>query len=183
MSVGTFISGALTLLEMKKYDVALSLVSSAVDATARKMFPDMNNNARFKEFIKKYMYIISYRGFPGIIAGGIKIKCRNIDGLRTDGNVMVGIEEIIYTVIRCGLIHECEIDSRIEFTEKTYIGDFDRKFKIPKDLVYGLILAVILSEHNREEKADDKIIIQVHGEQIEVNDLWGTFNEFQKRLR
>lgn len=183
MSIGNFISSALILLEYKKYDAALSLISSAVDATARKMCPDeKNNNVRFKEFLKRNMRVITFRGFPGILASGIRIKCTNINILKTDKEGSVGIEDIIYQVIRCGLIHECEIYSRIEFTEETYIGNFDRKFKIPKDLVYGLALAVILSEHNIHEKVEENVTIPMFGENQKVNSLWGKLKELSKNL-
>ena len=183
MSIGSFVSGSLTILDTNKcFDVALSLACSAVDATSKKMFPKDNNNERFKKFIREYMRVISFRGFPGIVASGIKIKCINIKGLKVDANGMVGIEDIIYHIIRCGIIHECEIDKRIVFTENTYIGDFHSIFRIPKDLVYGLLLAVILSKYNEEEKTDDGIMINISGQSIEVNKLWGKIREFSADL-
>ena len=42
MSIGSFVSSALTLLGQSKYDVVLSLTSSAVDATAKKCFQRKN---------------------------------------------------------------------------------------------------------------------------------------------
>jgi hypothetical protein len=70
------------------------------------------------------MKFITLFGFPGISASGIKIKCINIQDLKTDNNNMVNIENIIYHTIRCGLIHQCDISSQIEFTPYTHIGDY-----------------------------------------------------------
>jgi len=54
------------------------------------------------------MRVIATVGFPGISASCIKIKCININDLKTNTNNMVDIENIIYHTIRCGLIHQCD---------------------------------------------------------------------------
>ena len=50
--------------------------------------------------------------------------------------------QIIYHIIRCGLVHECNIDDTISFTDTTYIGDWDKKFYLPKDIILGLIASI-----------------------------------------
>ena len=72
MSIGNFVSAGIVLNRQGKQDVALSLICSAVDATAKKEFSVENNNKRNKRFVSKYFPIITLFGFPGIIAGGIK---------------------------------------------------------------------------------------------------------------
>jgi len=121
------------------------------------------------------MRVITTFGFPGISASGIKIKCLNIKDLKTDDNDMVDMEDIIYHTIRCGLIHQCDIDSQIEFTSQTFIGDFINKFKIPQDLVIGLIVAVILNASNKNEHLykDYLIVNPLTEEKINLKEMWG----------
>ena len=174
MSIGTFVSSSLELLNEGKYDVALSLACSAVDATSAKCFPtEKFNNARYKSFLTKNMRIVTTYGMPGVIAGGIRIKCINIPELKTDADSMAGLEDILYHVIRCGLIHQCEIEERIEFTERTQLGDFEGKFKIPFAIVFGLIMAVILSKENSSEIMPNDKEISINGKNVNVNSLWG----------
>lgn len=82
-------------------------------------------------------------GFPGIDASRIRIKVNvpNI-ALKTDEKGYVDMEQIIYHVLRCGLVHECNIEKTIQFTEKSTIGDWNEKFYIPRDIIWGLIKAV-----------------------------------------
>lgn len=50
------------------------------------------------------MNIISTFGMPGISAGSIRVGCKNIKELKTDNNHAAGLEDIIYHIIRCGLV-------------------------------------------------------------------------------
>lgn len=175
MGIGNFIEASLYHFENNQYDVALTLASSAVDATATKCGYKGNNNTKYKQFLKDNMRLIIRFGFPGILASGIKIKCVNIQGLKTDNNSMVDIENIIYHTIRCGLIHQCDISSQIEFTSYTHIGDYIDKFKIPQNLVLGLIISVVLAKCNRNEllKKDYLILDPLTKKSKNINSLWG----------
>lgn len=82
-------------------------------------------------------------GFPGIRASNIKIKVNvSNSNLKLDENGYVNMEQIIYHVLRCGLVHQCEIDKTVEFTNITKIGDWNDKFYIPKAIILGLISVV-----------------------------------------
>ena len=174
MSIGTFVSSSLGLFNEGKYDVALSLACSAVDATSAKCFPtEKFNNVRYKSFLTKNMSIVTTYGMPGVSASCIRIKCINIPELKTDADSMAGLEDILYHVIRCGLIHQCEIEERIEFTERAELGDFEGKFKVPFAIVFGLIMAVILSRENSSETMPNDKEININGKNVNLNSLWG----------
>ena len=174
MSIGSFVSSALRLFEEGKYDVALSLACSAVDATSAKMFPnESKNNVRYKEFLKKNMRVITTFGMPGLSAGGIRMKCKNIPGIKTDAEQMAGLEDIIYHIIRCGLIHQCEIEEVIEFTQRTMLGDFEKKFGIPYAIIIGLLMSVILAKENENENILTVHQLNLNGINVDLNSLWG----------
>ena len=175
MSIGTFIEASLYHFDQKEYDISLALACSAVDATASKCGYEGKNNTKYKLFLKDNMRVITTFGFPGISASGIKIKCINIKELKTNNDNMVDIENIIYHIIRCGLIHQCDIDSQIEFTSQTFVEDFIDKFKIPQELVLGLIVAVALAKCNKNERLSKEysIVNPLTKEIINLNKLWG----------
>jgi len=174
VSIGTFVTTSFELLSAGKYDTALSLASSAVDATAAKLYGrSISNNKRYKRFLRDKMPIVTRFGFPGIQAGGIRIKCINIPDLRTDQEGYVGIEDILYHTLRCGLLHQCEIDARIEFVPETYIGDFSEKFRLPHHVIFGLLLAVVLDECNAVESVPSDIQVQIDGQPYSIENLWG----------
>jgi len=174
MSIGSFVSTSLDLWNEGKYDISLALACSAIDGTSAKCFPDEKyNNVRYKSFLKRNMRVITTFGMPGISAGGIRIKCKNIPEIKTDDKQMVGIEDIIYHVIRCGLIHQCEIEDRIEFTTQTMLGDFDSMFRIPSAIIMGLVMAVVLTKENKKERLPKDHKFVFFGKRVNLNELWG----------
>ncbi len=129
------------LYDSNKYIEALCLACIAVDACALKCYPNKKKSSeRYKLFLKENFRDICELGFPGIIASNIKIKINipNVN-LKPDKNKYVNMEQIIYHILRCGLVHQCEIDKTVEFTDSTEIGDWNDKFYIPKAIILGLI--------------------------------------------
>lgn len=143
MSVQSFVNSAKILYDNGKYEEALCLSCIAMDACASKKYSDRKNAVRYKRFLKEHFSTICKYGFPGIEASGIRIKI-NVPSmaLKTDRDGYVDMEQIIYHVIRCGLVHECNIENTIQFTETTIIGDWNEKFYIPKDIIWGFIKAI-----------------------------------------
>ena len=144
MSVQSFVNVAKVLYTEGFYEEALCLVCTAIDATAAQIYPDKKVTERYKLFLKDHFRTISEVGFPGISADSIRIKVNTeVENLRLDSDGYVDMEQIIYHVLRCGLVHGCNIDSAITFTDRTIIGDWDSdKFYIPKAIIWGLIAAM-----------------------------------------
>lgn len=143
MSIQSFLESAEILYNNEKYEEALCLVCIAVDARSANQYPNKKNAERYKLFLKDHFPTICKYGFPGIEASSIRIKV-NIQciALKPDKNGYVDMEQIIYHVLRCGLVHECNIEKTILFTDTSIIGDWNEKFYIPKDIIWGLIESI-----------------------------------------
>ncbi len=144
ISIQSFLDSSRILYNSNKYIEALCLACIAVDACALKCYPNIKKSSeRYKVFLKENFSDICELGFPGIIASNIKIKVNvSNSNLKLDENGYVNMEQIIYHVLRCGLVHQCEIDKTVEFTNITKIGDWNDKFYIPKAIILGLISVV-----------------------------------------
>ena len=144
MSIKSFVSAAKMLYAEGFYEESLCLTCSAIDACSALTYPDKGVTNRYKLFLKENFRTISEKGFPGISANGIKIKVNaNIPELKADHDGFVNMEQIIYHVVRCGLVHSCSINTSVVFTEQTIIGNWNAdKFYLPKNLIWGLIAAV-----------------------------------------
>lgn len=182
MGIGKFISSAIENYHNGNYSVALALTCSAVDATARKIYPALNNNERIKLFIHENMRIVSFFGLPGISTGGLRIKCDSIPEINKDRSNLAGLEDIIYYAIRCSLIHECIPDPRIEFIDKTRIGDLNGRFTLPSQIIWGLIFSVVLSEANTNEELDISLDIRILDNEYKLSELWGKKEELMPIL-
>ncbi|AKG33314.1 hypothetical protein [Paenibacillus durus] len=144
MSIYSFLEAAEHLYDNNFYEEAFCLVCVAIDASAQRQYPDLKVGERYKKFISSHFEIICNNGFPGISASSIRIKVNvDVKNLRTDENGYVGMEDIIYHIIRCGLVHDCVIDQSIKFIDSTIIGDWvEGLFFLPKAIIIGLINAV-----------------------------------------
>lgn len=148
MSIKSFIEASKELYKAGYYEEALCLVCNAIDACASQVYPDKGVNERYKQFLKDHFREITEVGFPGISANSIRIKVNaEIDQLRLDSNGYADMEQIIYHVVRCGLVHDCAIDQSVVFIDRTIIGDWDDgRFYLPRAIIFGLI-AVVESFH------------------------------------
>lgn len=144
MSIQSFIQAAKTLAKENYYFEALCLTCIAIDARAAQIYTNKSVTERYKLFLGQHFRTITNIGFPGISADNIRIKVNaNISNLKTDVDGYVDMEQIIYHVLRCGLVHNCEIEKAIVFTDRIMIGDWNTdEFYMPKSLMWGLIAAI-----------------------------------------
>ncbi len=166
----------------KDYEEALFQICPAIDATANlEGYTDKENSLKYKSFLTNNIQIIVYSmtGTPlsGMAYSGAKfaeIKKPKIAD-------QISLEEIIYHLIRSNLAHDVTVSKKIEITENTFGNGGDR-ILIPKTIIEGLILAVILSPSNLKETTFMGFNIQykIHKSKIYLNSLWGKRDEFLK---
>ena len=182
MSIGTFLSSAIDSLNSHRPDVALALVCAAVDATASLSHPDIQkNNEKYKRFLTDNMRVITTYGFPGLVASGIRIKCDNIPHVKKDSDGHADFVDILYHIIRCSIIHQCAIDETIEFVPFSHMGDNGNKFHVPNTMIWGLLMAVVLSECNKDQRLDKKYMLRQNNGALDLNTLWGSYPDFRER--
>ncbi len=184
-AIANFVLESIKNYHESKYDIALSLVCSAIDATSKKEYPGIDNNGkRIKKFLAENTRIISVFGLPGIACSGLRIGYNpplgkeNKDLIKQkDQNGLIGLEDVIYHAIRCNIIHECKPDPGIKFIEETMIGDFDQEFYLPSRILIGLLFSVIFSSVNEIEKTNSNFEVKIGDKIYGIDDLWGKKDE------
>jgi len=177
MSIAKRILETIQKFEINDIEGALIPVCIAVDATAKREYPSLKSNSvRYKAFLRDNLWIIGLVGFNGLIGQKIRLQFNHPD-IKQDESGLCNIEDIIYHIIRCGLLHEASIDKYIKFSSKTILS-FDRtKYIISKSLPLGLAAAVILSPFNRNEKIGDSIGIEIGKAGFLIDHIWGKKND------
>lgn len=106
MSAKNLIEDSKVLWESGRKGSAFALILIAFAATARLRYPrPMSDNESFKRFIRD--------GLPTILGTADTAVSLPFKGK------LVPIEDILYTELRCQLIHEGELPDSIVFTPKT----------------------------------------------------------------
>jgi hypothetical protein len=142
---------------------ALIQICIAIDGTAKKVYPHTKNNskARFKDFVIANLDIITFFTFNT----NVFINCQFGD---------YTIEQFVYEVLRCGLIHEGELSSRFRFTEPGEPIQISlNQWCLPKTFIFGTLLAVIGASANANERITDYYAVEIFGSPFKLNDLWG----------
>lgn len=167
------------------------------DATAQKAYGKPGRGS-YKQFVKDNLYLITKIGL-GISIENIILKVppeylAKFPEMKADSDGSCRIEEILYHVVRCGLLHEAQLPPNLHFHFDTPgHGQFSvapDKLQIPASLIMGLAIAVITCPANLDEQMDEGGYLTIssavnaayqresgelmlHGYGIPFNHLWG----------
>lgn len=140
----------------------------AADATSKKAYPELKigrNKERMEKFFHDNMEMIT-----GI--GTNLLLMKNVTLNSSDENSGETIQTILYKYIRCSLLHETEIDQKIQLTENTF-GCNDGKYIFPKAIVIGICMAIVGNSANKSEWIRNPLKLYKNRKPIEINRLWG----------
>jgi hypothetical protein len=171
MSIADRVKESIDKYNSNDLENALIQICIAFDGTAKNEFPHIKKNAkRFKAFIKANMDIITFFTFNT----NVFINCR-FGGYT--------IEQFVYEVLRCGLIHEGELSARFRFTdagEPVSVGG--KQWSFPKTFIFGALLAVIGASSNARQIVADQLSVIIMGKRYKINELWGHADVIRKAI-
>ena len=162
MSIADRVTECVNKYGANDLDNALIQLCIALDGTAKNEYPRVKKvGERFRAFVKNNQDIITFFTF----------------NTNTYTDCQFGeytIEQFIYKVLRCGLLHEGEVSSMFKFAEpgdSIYISD--KQWCLPKTFIFGSLLAVIGASSNVRQRVADHLGVTVMGKSFKVNELWG----------
>jgi len=179
MSVGKRVSESIDKMAAGDAEGALIPASIAVDATASQLFPTEKNNSAYKQFISDNLATITKFAFGGTsITQSLRVKYYHPD-LIPDSDGLCSFEQIMYHVVRCGLLHAAELPSDLKFTNEGVIKVKDNSLILPASLIFGLIVAVVVSPTNAGESIGDSYTLNFRDNHQKLNELWGNKLELE----
>ncbi len=162
MSVADRVIESINKYNSNDLENALIQTCIALDGTAKNEYPRIKKvGERFRAFIKANMDIITFFTFNT----NVFINCQF--GEYT-------IDQFVYKVLRCGLLHEGELSEMFKFTdpgEPVSIGT--KQWCFPKTFIYGTLLAVIGASSNSNQRVADHLVVTIMGNSFRINELWG----------
>jgi hypothetical protein len=177
VSIGRLLDDAIEKINQDDLEMAVLSVSIAVAGTSTKAFPQKQKNGKkytdsekYKDFLKRHMGLIVFAAIPGLaLAKGSSIRLGfTHPDIPKDSHGLCTLEDILYHVVRCGLIHEAVFPATVKFGN-SLSGDGN----LPKGLLHGLILAVIVAPENRDESLPRDWVLEIKGKPLALNDYWG----------
>ena len=123
MSVINRVQEAARNIHENNFENAFIQACIAVAATAEKEYPRLKwDNQKFKEFIKSNLRIIGYVAFNiNAPEFNLAIDHPKLKSKRDPKTGAVPLEDIIYHAIRCGLLHEGEMNNNIQISQSSNV--------------------------------------------------------------
>ena len=178
MSIGKRVREALDRLAERDHEAALIPACIAIAASAEKAYPHLErDNEKYKLFLSENRDIIMDVAL-GLRMQEMSFKLTHDNIRRPKVRGMATVEDILYHIVRSGLIHNAELDPSIHFGQSNAFELLDNKVVIPPEIVDGLLMAVIGSDCNRDERLSGAsyslTFRQDDGNvQIKIDNLWG----------
>lgn len=158
------------------YAEALHQVCIAIDATVR----TEGNTGRepFKRLISESFELISVAAF-GVGIQNLWMRCRHRELIehakpKPRPFFLYSAAEITYHVCRCSLAHSGKLPTDILFGTEGKI-DLTRTdvIVLPRDLIWGLMLAVVVRPCNAGAAIGNSLTIKIGSSQATLDSLWG----------
>jgi hypothetical protein len=172
MSIADRVKESIDKYNSNELENSLIQACIAIDGTSKNEFPSFNkmNKRRFTSFISANIDIITFFTFNS----NVFVNCKFGD---------YTIEQFIYEVIRCGLLHEGELSARFKFTESSEpITIGTKQWCFPKTFIFGILLAVIGASSNANQKVNNILSVMIMDKQFRINDLWGRADVIRKAI-
>ena len=176
MSIAKRVSEAIEKMDKNDPEGALFAICAAIESAAVKQF-NKRGKESYKTFIHQNLDIITDIAFGGKKILNINLKYDHPE-VKKNEDGLCSIQDIFYHVVRCGLYHEAGIPTNLIFAQEIVIKVEDNKLILPSSLIYGLLVAVIISPVNKNEKTSRDEILNLHNFPIPINHLWGRYDEF-----
>ena len=184
IAVGRRIQEAIDHMGKGETMLALTPACIALDITSQRHAGlKRSSRSSFKRFVQENLWLITYVGFPGLMASTVRVPFVHPD-VKPDAAGCVGIEDIIYHVIRCSLIHSDEKNSKIRWNDAIALGlDQDGNLVLNNGLIWGLVSAVVFSPSNKDESVPEQYWLQVGMFRMFISELWGRIDLAKKFVK
>lgn len=148
--------------------------SVALSATARLEYFTDGDKAACRKFLDQSLPIISKIAWVSFgVSQPINFRYRRLDS-KAPGTADRTMPEMLYDVVRCTAVHEAKLPDNLRFTKESiiHLGN-DGELVLPIDLIYGLLIAVVASPKNSDQKIEGDPVFSFGGKSIKINELWG----------
>lgn len=184
VTVGDRIQSVITHMEKGEIELALSDVCIALDITAQKYYNETKSSAKvYKRFLAEHMDVILATTNPSIVSKSIKLPFTHPD-IYSDKDGYSTLEQIIYHVVRCGLVHGTGESNKIIWNNQIMLFvSQEGELYLPPTLIWGLAICVIACPVNSDQHVMDTAWVSAASFKYLINDLWGKIGSVKLMIK
>jgi hypothetical protein len=154
-------------------------ICAAAEATSRAE-SGTKGKSSFKSWVTRNVPLVAAAAIGPALAG-IRIAYSHPE-LKPTPDGTHDLAELIYHVVRCGFYHDAELPSNVTLTDNVIGGGPNGELKLPKNLVLGLIVAVVASPCNSKMSIPLNYYFTVHGVRFTLAACRGARDALVKQL-
>ena len=178
--VGKRIDECLEKLKASDGENAFIQLCLAIEGTSKLAYPYIKSSAtRNKQFIKDSMPFVFWS-----LTNGTPSTSKHFSFQTEDGKEFL-LEEVMYKLLRCSLVHEAEMPDLVAFTEWNCIANLDGKIILPFAMLEAYCWAVIANPVNQTAHLEKNHIFLPYGTTTpyDLNDYWGDEKALREIIR
>jgi hypothetical protein len=165
-SVSRRLAACFEAYQRKDYESALVHFFPALDKVAKRRRPKNGVGARIRSFLKDEEVLIS------AIATG------NVLRVAVYGTTF---EDAIYKFGRTAIVHEGELDPRLQFVDSGVLS-IGEVWSLPSKYILGLCIAVMAAPECKGEAISTDATVNLFGRKWRLKELWGSEKEVKAHI-
>lgn len=178
--IGKRIDECLEKLKVSDGENAFIQLCLAIEGTSKLAYPHIKSSAiRNKQFIRDSMPFVFW-----CLTNGTPATSKNFLFEMGDGKEF-SLEDVMYKLLRCSLVHEAEMSDLVAFTECNYIKNEGEKIILPLAMLGAYCWAVIANPVNKTAHLDKNYKFFRYGTvaSYDLNDCWGDEKALREIIR
>lgn len=179
--IGRRIDECIAKLKLGDGENAFIQLSIAIDATSKLNYPKIKGSSkRNKLFIKENLPFVLWS-----LTNGTPNKSSSLFFVIDDEGKEISLEDIMYRLLRCTLLHEGDLPDLVIFTQEEFIANKKDKIILPLAIISSFCLAVIKNPFNKKEKLINNNLFIPYGSNIpyDLNQCWGNEDRLRSIVR
>lgn len=173
MAISDRIEQALSHYLNGNFDSSLLELGSAIEATAKRKWPDVGVGERFRNFIHEYRHFIFFGAF-----GWSMVPMSDL----SIGEHENSLAKILYKRMRNPSVHDAGVDDLLEIIDNGFMIPCP-KFGLGQGFILALIICVIGDPVNKNEKFKRPIPSRFIGSiELPFTNAWGKFDALSSWL-
>jgi hypothetical protein len=169
ISLAQRILHAIDNFERGEFEFALEDAAVAIDVTAQRHFGSSKSNRhQYKLLLDKYFWLIELMAL-----NGINVQESTFEHINIRGIAQPRLPDLIYHIVRCGLVHSTGLPSTLQFAEGRTLFFTKDLTVLPAQVLWGLVAIAVFAKVNSTEQSEGEYYLSYKGQRFLIKDHWG----------
>jgi hypothetical protein len=152
-----------------EYEYALEDAAVAIDISAqRHAGKSSSGRSDYKAFLEQYFWVIELMAL-----NGIDLQKSVFENLTIEGISAPKLPDLIYHVVRCGLVHSTGLPPNLVFVPGRVASFAHEHTSLPAQMIWGLLAIVVFAKVNASEKSVGDYFFNYEDSRFLIRDNWG----------